>query len=732
MGMDNSKYTSSLERLDLFITAVKNNSGSNKPEETDYLRSVFLKAESLQENAPEWFVLTKGIETAVLLEEEVNIGSAAPMAELLYVFSKAGLESLDNIRKEVSDQIFVLVEGLSRVDELYERTHSVESENYRKLLMSMAQDVRVIIVLICEVLFYLRNTSLLTEDRAQEIAREASYLFSPLAHRLGLYKVKSELEDLSMKILHYDIYKDIAKKLNETKRSRDQYIYEFIEPLKRKLEDAGFKFHIKGRTKSIYSIWNKIKKQNTTFEHVYDLFAVRVILDTPYEREKSDCWQVYSILTDQYQPNPKRLRDWLSIPKSNGYESLHTTVMGPGGKWVEVQIRTERMDEIAEKGFAAHFKYKGVKGENNLDSWMANIREILENPESANDQVISEFKMNLYDKEVFIFTPTGDLLHLPKGATILDFAYLIHSRLGNQCVGGRIAGKNVSIRYELNNGDQVEILTSQQQKPKEEWLNIVKTSKAKNRIKSFLREEENENAALGKELLTRRFKNAKIELEESVLAKTIKKMQYKITTEFFRDLGTERLDMQKVKDVYLEILHHDQHPESDYETKSADTFEHVSDLESRASKEDVLTIDSNLKGIQYSLARCCNPIYGDDIFGFILTQGGIKIHRTDCPNAPQMMQRFGYRYVKAKWSGKQGSQYICTLRVIGNDDIGIVTNITSLIQKESSVSMRSISVDSVDGLFQGHISLTVTNIKDIDNIARKIKAIKGVKSVERS
>ena len=729
--MDNNKYISSLERLNLFLTSVTNSLGANKPEEIEYLRSIFAKAESLSEDAPEWFVLTKGIETAVILEEEVNIGTAAPIAELLYVFSKAGLETLDNIKKTVPDQIFALVEGLSRVDDLYERTHSVESENYRKLLMSMAQDVRVIIVLICEVLFYLRNTSLLTEDRTQEIAREASYLFSPLAHRLGLYKVKSELEDLSMKMLHHDIYKEIAKKLNETKRSRDQYIHEFIEPLKKKLEDAGFKFHIKGRTKSIYSIWNKIKKQNTTFEHVYDLFAVRVILDTPYEREKSDCWQVYSILTDQYQPNPKRLRDWLSIPKSNGYESLHTTVMGPGGKWVEVQIRTERMDEIAEKGFAAHFKYKGVKGENNLDSWMANIREILENPESANDQVMSEFKMNLYDKEVFIFTPTGDLLHLPKGATILDFAYLIHSRLGNQCVGGRIAGKNVSIRYELNNGDQVEILTSQQQKPKEEWLNIVKTSKAKNRIKSFLREEENENAALGKELLTRRFKNAKIDLEESILAKTIKKMQYKITTEFFRDLGTERLDVQKVKDIYLEILHHEQHPESDYETKSADTFEHVSDLESRASKEDVLTIDSNLKGIQYSLAKCCNPIYGDDIFGFILTQGGIKIHRTDCPNAPQMMQRFGYRYVKARWSGKGTSQYTTTLKVIGNDDIGIVNNITSIISGEEKMMLRSINIDSHDGLFRGNLEVMLENTSRLEMLIKKLKNVKGVKQVSR-
>ena len=366
----------------------------------------------------------------------------------------------------------------------------------------------------------------------------------------------------------------IAHKLNETKRSRDKYIADFISPLKKKLEDAGFKFTIKGRTKSIYSIWNKMRKQNTTFEHVYDLFAIRIILDSELSEEKSDCWRVYSIVTDEYQPNPKRLRDWLSIPKTNGYESLHTTVMGPQGKWVEVQIRTERMDEIAEKGFAAHFKYKGVKSENMLDTWMANVREILENPDVANDECISEFKMNLYDKEVFIFTPNGDLVHLPKGATLLDFAYLIHSNLGNHCVGGKIGGKNVSLRYEVNNGDQLEVITSATQKPKKEWLNIVKTSKAKSRIRVFLREEANSNASLGKELLNRRFKNWKIDLEESILAKTIKRLGYKMATEFYNDIVEEELDVAKVRDIYTEIQEKEQHPGLDYEVKSAEDFEH--------------------------------------------------------------------------------------------------------------------------------------------------------------
>ena len=677
--------------------------------------------------------IERGVQTALILADEVSLGGGPSVAKILFEMIQCGLMTEEEIAKSFPDSIVALVHGEQKVDEFYRRRVGVENENFRKLLMSLAEDIRVIIILICEVLYLIRKYNPIEESEdGDRVAREASYLFAPLAHRLGLYKVKSELEDLSMKRLHRETYKEIAHKLNETKRSRDKYIADFISPLKKKLEDAGFKFTIKGRTKSIYSIWNKMRKQNTTFEHVYDLFAIHIILDSELSEEKSDCWRVYSIVTDEYQPNPKRLRDWLSIPKTNGYESLHTTVMGPQGKWVEVQIRTERMDEIAEKGFAAHFKYKGVKSENMLDTWMANVREILENPDVANDECISEFKMNLYDKEVFIFTPNGDLVHLPKGATLLDFAYLIHSNLGNHCVGGKIGGKNVSLRYEVNNGDQLEVITSATQKPKKEWLNIVKTSKAKSRIRVFLREEANSNASLGKELLNRRFKNWKIDLEESILAKTIKRLGYKMATEFYNDIVEEELDVAKVRDIYTEIQEKEQHPGLDYEVKSAEDFEHHPTSTEDSSKDDVLTIDDNVKGIDYTLAKCCNPIYGDDIFGFILSQGGIKIHRKDCPNAPMMIQRFGYRYVKARWSGKQGTQYVCTLRVIGNDDLGIVTNITSLIQKESNISMRSISVDSVAGLFQGHISLLVNDLQQVDNVIKKIKAIKGVKSVERS
>jgi GTP pyrophosphokinase len=472
-----------------------------------------------------------------------------------------------------------------------------------------------------------------------------------------------------------------------------------------------------------------MRKQNTAFENIYDLFAIRIILDSPAELEHSECWQVYSIITDMYQPNPKRLRDWLSIPKSNGYESLHITVMGPEGKWVEVQIRTVRMDEVAEKGFAAHFKYKGIKSEAGLDSWLANVRELLENPSDNDMERMDDFKLNLYNKEIFVFTPKGDLQQMPKGATLLDFAFLIHSNIGCRCIGGKVNGKNVSLRYLLNNGDQVEVLTAANQTPKKEWLNFVQTTKAKTRIRQFLREQEASNMALGKELLKRRLKNWKLEYDEAIVFKIAKKFGFKNIHEFYQCLAEDKIEVSRLKDIYILIRDKDNLVQE--EQKSTEGFEHKTELESISLKEDVLVIDNHLQGIQYNLARCCNPIYGDDIFGFVSVSGGIKIHKTDCPNAPQMMSRFGYRFIKARWAGKSGSQYSCTLKVIGNDDIGIVTNITSLIQKESNVALRSISVDSADGFFHGHLTILISDNKVLENIIKKIKTIKGVKSVER-
>jgi GTP pyrophosphokinase len=702
--------------------------GILEKEDIKKVRSIFKKTKVKEGQTVASAV--KVMSSVLILLEELNLGKVAVISKVLYEAVEAGYYDEDKIEANFGKQVSSVVNGLIKANHIYRKNTSIETENFRKLLLSLAQDIRVIIIMICDRLYLMRQLENYPEEERVQIAREASYLYAPLAHRLGLYGIKSELEDLSLKHTNRDIYKEIAHKLNETKRSREKYINEFITPLKSKLETAGFKISIKGRTKSIYSIWNKMKKQNTPIENIYDLFAIRIILDTSIEKEKADCWQIYSIVTDMYQPNPKRLRDWLSIPKSNGYESLHTTVMGPEGKWVEVQIRTERMDEIAEKGLAAHFKYKGVKSESDFDKWLSNIREILENPEANAVDYIDDFKLNLYDKEVFVFTPSGDLQRLPKGATILDFAFQIHSNLGARCVGGKVNGKNVQIRHVLSNGDQVEILSSPTQKPKKEWLNIVQTSKAKTKIKQILREEESKNVDIGKELWKRRLKNWKIEYDETLVTKLTKKLSYKTVSEFYQDLAEEKLDLFQIRDLYQQIENKDNIAE--IESRSADSYEHVSTLEEISSKEDVLVIDKDLRGIEYTLAKCCNPIYGDDIFGFITIHGGIKIHKNDCPNAPQMMSHFGYRFVKARWSGKAGGQYTSTLRVVGNDDIGIVTNITSLIQKETGVALRSISVDSVDGLFQGTITVLVIDAKSLDNLIKKIKNIKGVKNVGRS
>lgn len=682
-----------------------------------------------RESEADFINLEKSIDVAFILSEEVNLGKVSILGLMLHTLITLNAFPDNEIEASFGIQVASIVKGLQKASELNSKEQSYESENFRKLLLTLVEDIRVVIILICNQLYEMRQLSIYEEDTRMKLAKESSFLYAPLAHRLGLYRIKSELEDLSLKQTNLKIYKEIAHKLKETKSSRDLYIQSFIEPLKEKLEKAGFKFSIKGRTKSIYSIWNKMRKQNTVFENIYDLFAIRIILDSPSELEHSECWQVYSIITDMYQPNPKRLRDWLSIPKSNGYESLHITVMGPEGKWVEVQIRTIRMDEVAEKGFAAHFKYKGIKGEAGLDSWLANVRELLENPSDNDMERMDDFKLNLYNKEIFVFTPKGDLQQMPKGATLLDFAFLIHSNIGCRCIGGKVNGKNVSLRYLLNNGDQVEVLTAANQTPKKEWLNFVQTTKAKTRIRQFLREQEASNMALGKELLKRRLKNWKLEYDEAIVFKIAKKFGFKNIHEFYQCLAEDKIEVSRLKDIY--ILIRDKDNLTQEEQKSTEGFEHKTELENISLKEDVLVIDNHLQGIQYNLARCCNPIYGDDIFGFVSVSGGIKIHKTDCPNAPQMMSRFGYRFIKARWAGKSGSQYSCTLKVIGNDDIGIVTNITSLIQKESNVALRSISVDSADGFFHGHLTILISDNKVLENIIKKIKAIKGVKSVER-
>ncbi|MDR2840182.1 MAG: RelA/SpoT family protein [Paludibacter sp.] len=662
------------------------------------------------------------------LLSEIGLGKPAVLSVLLQEIIAEGRLSVKEIETIFKTPIEPIINGINRVRELYERNTKLESENFRKLFLSFAEDVRVILIIIAEQLQKMRTLDLSDPQTAQNIARESSFLYAPLAHRMGLYAIKTELEDLSLKHTNHEIYKEIAHKLNETKRSRDRYIDEFITPLEEKLKTLDCKFSIKGRTKSIHSIYNKMKKQNTAFENIYDLFAIRIIFDIPSEKEKSICWQAYSIVADMYQPNPNRLRDWLSIPKSNGYESLHATVLGLQNKWVEVQIRTVRMDEVAEKGLAAHWKYKGIKAENGMDEWLKNLREILENPELNAVDFMDEFKLNLYDQEVFVFTPNGDLHKLPKGATALDFAFSIHSALGSKCVGAKVNGKNVPIKYVLSNGDQVEVLTAPNQKPNLSWLQIAATSRAKSKIRQALKEVEYKDAEAGKEILTRRFKNWKITLDDAAFARVAKKAGYKTVSDFYQAVAQEKLDVHEVRTMYLDLDKRENTTE--IEQRSAENF--TRDTEHQNVKEDVLIIGNDLKNVDFHLAKCCNPIFGDEVFGFVAVTGGIKIHRTDCPNAPQMIQRFGYRIVKAKWEGKaEGSMYPITLQVIGHDDIGIVANISSLISKEKNILLRTISIDSNAGLFQGHLVVMVGDLKILEKLIKKIKLVKGVKQVSR-
>ena len=672
-------------------------------------------------------------QTAEILREEIGLKGDALQAVMLIPEVDEGKLTLEEVEAQYGPQVSRILHGLNRIQMLYQKNPVIESENFRNLLLSFAEDMRVILIMIADRVNLMRQIRDTENVEAKlEVSQEAAYLYAPLAHKLGLYKLKSELEDLSLKYLEHDAYYMIREKLSETKASRDAYIAAFIRPVEEKVKAAGIKCHIKGRTKSIHSIWEKMKKQKCGFEGIYDLFAIRIIIDCPEDKEKMQCWQAYSIVTDMYQPNPKRLRDWLSVPKSNGYESLHITVLGPEQKWVEVQIRTERMDEIAERGVAAHWRYKGVKGEGGLDEWLTGIRNMLEHSDGL--EAMDQFKMDLYEDEVFVFTPRGDLYKFPVGATVLDFAYHIHSKLGNQCTGGRINGKVVSIRQLLKSGDQVEILTSSQQKPRQEWLSIVKTSRAKSKIRLALKETQVKEGLFAKEMLERKFKNRKIEQEEATMFHVIKKLGFKEVSDFYKQIADGQLDVNTVIDKYVELKEGEKVVTGDNMARSASEF----DLdESRFSQmnahmtDDTLVIDRDLKGLDYQLARCCHPIYGDPIFGFVTINGGIKIHRQDCPNAPELRRRYGYRIVKAKWSGKGSSQYSITLRVIGNDDIGIVNNLTSIISKDERLVLRSINIDSHDGLFSGNLVVMLEDTSRLEALIKKLRTVKGVKQVER-
>ncbi len=673
-----------------------------------------------------------GLETARLSIEEIGVSGDILFMALFLPFSSLS-DVFSSYKKELPVELVANLRSVEEVRQLCKMTHLLKTENFKNLILSKLSDIRVLLLLIAHNVLTMRRIKDSDENEARLlVSAEAAYLYAPLAHKLGLYVLKSELEDLSLKYTETEAYYSIKQSLNETKAARDAYIERFIAPIKKMLDDEHLNYYMKGRTKSIHSIWQKMKKQNCGFSGVYDLFAIRIILDVPLKKEREQCWKVFSLITNQYESNLKRLRDWLTVPKSNGYESLHITVRGPEDKWVEVQIRTKRMDEIAEHGLAAHWRYKGVKQSGaTTDEWLANVRNALEGSSSLDFN--TTLGTALPPKDVYVFTPKGDLFHLAPGSTVLDFAYHIHTAVGNRCMGGKVNGVGVSIRHQLVSGDVVEVLTSAKQTPKEDWLNIAVSPHARAKIKQAIKEIGTRDTSLARETLERKLKNRKIEWDETSINILVKKMGFKEASEFYRAISLEKLDMNEVIEQYVAIFKRENNLlQRTAEARSAEEYNFAREQEKNTPIEsDVLIIDRNLKGIDFQMARCCNPVYGDDVFGFVTSSGGFKIHRENCPNAPALRERFGYRIIKARWAGKGGGKYPITLHVVGHDDLGIVNNITSIISKEAKIDLRSISIDSNDGLFYGVLTVMVDDTAGLNALIKKIQGVKGVKAVSR-
>jgi len=667
------------------------------------------------------------IAVAQIAAEEIGLGTTSIVCALLHDVVEDTDVTLDDIEREFGKKVTKIIDGLTKISGVFDTNSSLQAENFRKMLLTLAADVRVILIKLADRLHNMRTMEFMPRDKQLKLSSETVYLYAPLAHRLGLYAIKSELEDLSMKYMESETYQFIKNKLNEKKTEREKFIRDFIEPVKTILEGQGLHADVFGRPKSIHSIWNKMKKKAIPFEEVYDLFAIRIILDSAAENEKSDCWKAYSIVTDLYRPNPDRLRDWVSSPKANGYESLHTTVMGPRGQWVEVQIRTKRMNEIAEKGFAAHWKYKEASTDSGLDQWIQKVRDMLRNPDSNALDFLDDFKMNLFSDEIFIFTPKGALIQLPTNASALDFAFEIHSDVGASCIGAKVNHKLVPLSHKLQNGDQVEIITSGKQTPKEDWLNIVVTAKAKAKIKSSLKEERRKVAEEGKEILERKLKSLKITYNSENLHKLSYYFKLTSTQDLFYNVATGVIDLKDLKEY--------QASEKSIETKPQDKIENEqvqSLLRNIKTKDsDILLIGEDMQKIDYKLATCCNPIPGDDVFGFITVSDGIKIHRTNCPNAAKLMSNYGYRIVKARWTNQQELAFLTGLRITGIDDVGLINKLTTVISNDFKVNIRSITVDSDNGIFEGSIMVYVNDTEHLDNLIKRLKAVKGVTAVTR-
>jgi len=667
------------------------------------------------------------IAVAQIAAEEIGLGTTSIVCALLHDVVEDTDVTLDEIEQEFGKKVAKIIDGLTKISGVFDTNTSLQAENFRKMLLTLADDVRVILIKLADRLHNMRTLESMPRDKQLKISSETVYLYAPLAHRLGLYAIKSEMEDLSMKYMERETYQFIKNKLNEKKAEREKFIRDFIEPVKKILLTQGLDADVFGRPKSIHSIWSKMKKKSVPFEEVYDLFAIRVILDSPPENEKADCWKAYSIVTDLYRPNPDRLRDWISSPKANGYESLHTTVMGPRGQWVEVQIRTKRMNEIAEKGFAAHWKYKESSTDSGLDQWVQKVRDMLKNPESNALEFLDDFKMNLFSDEIFIFTPKGALIQLPSNATALDFAFEIHTDVGASCIGAKVNHKLVPLSYKLQNGDQVEVITSSKQVPKEDWLNFVVTAKAKAKIKSALKEEKRKIAEDGKEVLERKLKSLKITYNSENIHKISYFFKLPSTQDLFFNVAKGLIDMKDLKEY--------QQSEKVIENKPQDKIdsEQLQGLlrNIKAKDSDILLIGEDMQKIDYKLANCCNPIPGDDVFGFITVNDGIKIHRTNCPNAAKLMANYGYRVVKARWTNQQELAFLTGLRITGIDDVGLINRLTTVISNDFKVNMRSITVDSDNGIFEGSIMVYVNDTQHLDNLIRKLKTVNGVTAVTR-
>lgn len=675
------------------------------------------------------------IAVAQICVDEIGLGPTAVIAALLHDVVEDTDMELKDIEKLFGVKVAKIIDGLTKISGVFQHGSSQQAENFRKMLLTLSEDVRVILIKIADRLHNMRTLESMPRNSQLKISSETIYLYAPLAHRLGLYSIKTELEDLYLKYTEPEVFREIANKIQQTKATRNKFIKEFVEPIDESLNTAGFNYTIKGRPKSIHSIWNKIKKQKVTFEEIYDLFAIRIILDTDLEDEKSACWKVYSIVTDFYKPNPDRLRDWVSTPKSNGYESLHVTVMSKTGQWVEVQIRTQRMDEIAEKGFAAHWKYKdshkevsNQSRETGIESWITKVREMIENQDGSAIEFVNDFRNNLFSEEVYVFTPTGDLKILPAGSTALDFAFDIHTKVGASCLGAKVNNKLVPISYKLHNGDQIEILTSSKQKPSEDWLKIVVTSKAVSKIKDSLKEQKKLVAVDGKEIVERKVKQLKLDLSEEVMAELRAYFDCKTNLDFFYLVGRGSIDPGQIKKFREEKVKR--------ETLTPTVIHDAKSFEKEIKKvrgveSDQLLIGENMDKIDYTLARCCNPIPGDDVFGFVTVNEGIKIHRTSCPNAVELMSNYGYRIIKAKWTNQKELAFLAGLRITGTDRMGLVQDVTRVISNDLRVNMRSISIDTDENIFEGKIMLFVHDTAHLEQLIRKLTKVDGVVKVGR-